>query len=230
MKKFIAIEGLDGVGKSTQIDLLLKYFKRNNLKYKYLHFPRLEIGCFGKLISKFLRGEFGKLEIVDPYLVSLIYAGDRKDAKITIKEWLVNEYFVIVDRYVYSNIAFQCAKIMDVDKKEELKKWILDFEYIYNRIPKPDLSIYLNVPFTFVKKALKNDRSGLDREYLKGKKDIHESSLELQKNVEFEYQSLGRSQKDFYIIDCHDRNGLILSPNSIHKKIIKQLKDLDIIE
>ena len=68
--KFFVIEGVDGAGKSTQIKLLTDFFQRKGLRCKYLHFPRTEEPYFGELIARFLRGEFGSLSEVDPYLVS----------------------------------------------------------------------------------------------------------------------------------------------------------------
>ena len=105
--RFLVIEGLDGSGKSTQVDLLCKYLESGNIRYKYLHFPRLETGVYGKLIARFLRGEMGNIDQVDPYLVALIFAGDRLDAKEMVSSWIENDYLVIIDRYVYSNR--QCA-------------------------------------------------------------------------------------------------------------------------
>ncbi|SDT86518.1 dTMP kinase [Desulfobacula phenolica] len=223
--RFIVIEGLDGAGKSTQIKLLKNYFNKNEIKYKYLHFPRSGEGYYGDLIAKFLRGEFGSLDSVDPYLVALIYAGDRDDAKKKITGWLENKYFVIVDRYVYSNIAFQCAKLDDESKKNELEHWILEFEYFYNKIPKPDLSIYLHVPFSFVETELKKVRVGKDRVYLNGKSDIHEASINLQKNVEQEYLRVVNKYNDFKMINCLDTNGSILSSDAIHNKMMLLVKN-----
>jgi len=96
--RFIVIEGLDGSGKSTQMRLLKDYLKKKSIAYKYLHFPRLEEGIYGKLVARFLRGEMGPIDQVDPYLVALIFAGDRREAASQIRKWLDKGYLVIVDR------------------------------------------------------------------------------------------------------------------------------------
>ena len=109
MNKFIVLEGLDGSGKSTQTAMLKSYFDEQNIDYKYLHFPQTHTPYFGDLISRFLRGELGKIDEVDPYLVAMLYAGDRYDASSEIREWLNIGSMVLVDRYVMSNSAFQTA-------------------------------------------------------------------------------------------------------------------------
>ncbi|MEA3479943.1 MAG: thymidylate kinase, partial [Bacteroidota bacterium] len=91
--------------------LLREHLEKSAVPYKYLHFPRLEVGVYGDLIARFLRGEMGANDQVDPYLVALIFAGDRTDASTQIRQWMDEGKLVIVDRYVYSNIAFQCAKL-----------------------------------------------------------------------------------------------------------------------
>ena len=149
--RFLVIEGLDGSGKSTQLKLLREHLEQNAVPYKYLHFPRLEEGVYGELIARFLRGEMGGNDQVDPYLVALLFAGDRADASSRIKKWMDEGNLVIVDRYVYSNIAFQCAKLASLKEQEGLRDWILEFEYGYNKLPRPDLNLYLNVPFEFTR-------------------------------------------------------------------------------
>ena len=143
------IEGLDGSGKSTQIKLIMKHLEDRGIVYRYLHFPRTDSPFFGELIARFLRGDFGSIGSVDPYLVAMLYAGDRKDAMEEINEWLAKGYMVLLDRYVYSNIAFQCAKLKDSKQQEQLRNWILDLEFSYYKIPKPEINILLDVPFSF---------------------------------------------------------------------------------
>ena len=119
MKLFV-IEGLDGAGKSTQIQLLKEFFLKQGYICEYLHYPRTEAPYFGELIARFLRGEFGEIGDVDPYLVAMLYAGDRKDASELISGWLKKGNIVILDRYTYSNIAYQCAKLADPGRAGQL--------------------------------------------------------------------------------------------------------------
>ncbi|NMB50929.1 MAG: thymidylate kinase, partial [Bacteroidales bacterium] len=102
--KLIVIEGIDGSGKSTQIKLLKDYLTQRGYRCEFLHFPQTDAPFFGELISRFLRGEFGTLDKVDPWLVAMLYAGDRKDASNLIRGWLENGNLVLLDRYTYSNI------------------------------------------------------------------------------------------------------------------------------
>jgi len=219
MNKFVAIEGLDGCGKSTQIKLLAKYLDLKGIKHKYLHFPRTNTPVYGEMIASFLRGDFGDVRSVDPYFVAFLYAGDRKNAKPIIEDWLSQNYFVIVDRYVYSNIAFQCAKVDTLEEKDKLKKWLIELEYGYNKIPSPSVSIFLHVPFEFIVSKLVEKRAGSDRIYLNGKEDIHESSIELQKKVESEYLKLAAIYEDFCIVNCSTKDNKMLQPRRIRSEI-----------
>lgn len=220
---FLVIEGLDGSGKSTQLKLLREYLEQHAVPYRYLHFPRLEEGIYGELVARFLRGEMGSNDQVDPYLVALIFAGDRADASETIRQWMEDGNLVIVDRYVYSNIAFQCAKLASREEQNRLRDWILEFEFGYNHLPKPDLNLYLNVPIEFTRRQLKNPRNGEDRAYLKGERDIHEENLGFQEQVRQVYLSLQEYVEDLKIINCTDASGNMLPPEGISKLIIQQI-------
>lgn len=221
---FIVLEGIDGAGKSTQIKMLQDLLAERDIAYEYLHFPRFDAPVYGELIARFLRGEMGEVNQVDPYLVALIYAGDRADAAPMIRQWLAEGKFVIVDRYVYSNVGYQCAKLPEADACETLRRWIVDLEYGHYAIPRPDVSVFLDVPFGFTRRKLCETREGDDRSYLNGKQDIHESSLDLQRSVREVYLSQAAHDSAFRIVECADPDGNMLPPTEIFKKIIRELQ------
>jgi dTMP kinase len=224
MKLFV-VEGLDGAGKSTQIRLLKEFFSGKGYNCEYLHFPRTEAPYFGELIARFLRGEFGSLNEVDPWLVAMLYAGDRKDASGIIEGWLKKGKVVLLDRYTYSNIAYQCAKLNDTEDRDALLKWILELEFRHFSIPVPDLNIFLDVPFSFTERKLNSSRTGSDREYLNGTKDIHEESLAFQKKVREIYLHVAATDKRLCIVSCSDGKGKMLTPELIFNRIINILNE-----
>ena len=112
------IEGLDGSGKSTQVKRLRKYLESVAGPLEYIHFPRYDAPVYGDLISRFLRGDFGDNETVHPQLGALIFAEDRHGAAPMMKKTLAEGGSVLLDRYVYSNIAYQCAKLKDEEGKD----------------------------------------------------------------------------------------------------------------
>ncbi len=226
---FIVIEGLDGSGKSTQIRLLQEYLEQNGIVFKYIHFPRTESGLFGDLIAKFLRGELGKIKEVNPYLISMIYAADRQDAKEEMLNCISEGNLLLVDRYVMSNVAYQCAKLDTTNQKRELKDWIYKLEYTNYRIPKPDLNIFLDVPFKFTIEKLSNSRSGNERDYLKGRKDIHEADLNFQKKVRQIYLEQAKTEKNLKVISCYDDQKRMLKPEEIIRRITCLLKKKNFI-
>ena len=228
MKLFV-IEGVDGAGKSTQIKLLKDFFSKRGYACEYLHFPRTETPFFGELIARFLRGEFGSLNEVDPYLVAMLYAGDRKDAASMINNWLSEDKIVLLDRYTYSNIAYQCAKLKDKPEQDKLMHWILSLEYDHFAIPKPNLNIFLDVPFAFAEKNLSKTRTGDDRMYLNGNRDIHEESMTFQKMVRDIYLRVSRTDNTLAVVDCSNSNGIMLPSAEIFNLIIKVLNEKTLI-
>lgn len=216
---FIVLEGLDGAGKSTQIKLLQRLFAERGRLCAYLHFPRFDAPVYGELIARFLRGEFGTAETVDPYLVALLYAGDRADAARQLRAWLDEGRVVLLDRYLYSNVAYQCAKLPAGAARDRLRRWILDLEYGYYRIPEPDLSLFLDVPFAFTASKLTARREGDDRDYLHGAADVHESSLALQRSVREVYLDIARDDRRLRVVDCADASGAMKSPEAIFAAI-----------
>ncbi len=228
MKLFV-IEGLDGAGKSTQINLLRNYLAGRSYSCEYLHFPRTGSPWFGELIARFLRGEFGSLNDVDPYLVAMLYAGDRRDASDIISGWLSKGKIVILDRYTYSNIAYQCAKLSTPAERERLRNWILDLEFRHFGIPEPGLNIFLDVPFRFTENKLTRERNGVDRSYLNGRNDIHESSLDFQKKVREVYLTVSETDDRLAVVPCSSEDGSMMSADGIFERIIELLKKRSLI-
>ena len=216
----IVLEGLDGAGKSTQLKMLCEWLQGRGDKLKYLHFPRYDAPVYGELISNFLKGEYGGNDAVHPQLVALLFAEDRRDAATQIREWLGDGCCVVLDRYVYSNIAFQTSKLADPDKAAKLREWIFNLAYNIFDIPRPDLNLFLDVPIGFVESRLNHQRSGSDRDYLDGAQDIHEADIEFQKKVRAVYLACCASDPGFIRIDCADPStGDILPPEPIFEMI-----------
>jgi dTMP kinase len=226
---FIVIEGLDGAGKSTQLKLLEDFLLNRGKPCESLHFPRTDSPFFGELVARFLRGELGKLEQVDPYVVALLYAGDRKDAAGIINQWLNDGKTILLDRYVYSNIAFQCAKLNRIEDQRKLRNWIYDLEFNYFGIPKPDLNIFLDVPFEFTKSKLTENRDGEDRDYLKGSVDIHEENLSFQEKVRMVYLDQAVFDPNYTVINCSDQDGGMEDKHLIFDKIVKSVVERSIV-
>ncbi|MCQ2137289.1 MAG: dTMP kinase [Bacteroidales bacterium] len=220
----IVLEGLDGAGKSTQRDMISQHLAADGLQVDHLHFPRYDASVFGGMIGAFLRGDYGKIDQVDPHLVALLFAEDRHEAAADLRSRLEQGRCVILDRYVYSNIAYQGAKAGSKSAAEEMREWIFNLEYNHFGIPKPDLNLFLDVPISFVDDKLHNAREGSERDYLEGKSDIHEADIEFQKKVRAIYLRQCELDSSFIRIDCSDEAGHMLPAERIFEKIRKILK------
>lgn len=220
----IVLEGLDGAGKSTQIRMLTDWLQAAGKKVYYLHFPRFDAPVSGPLIARYLRGDFGPVDRVHPMLVALLFAEDRRLAADGIRRRLAAGEAVLLDRYVYSNVAFQCAKAADRREAELLRNWILDTEFRDFGIPEPDLNLFLDVPIGFVGRKLSETRTGDDRAYLEGKVDIHEADLDFQVRVREVYRQECVRNSRLLRIDCQDETGDMASAATIFARIREQVE------
>ena len=203
----IVLEGLDGAGKSTQVRMLKDYLASRPGGLEYIHFPRYDAPVYGELISRFLRGDFGDNDSVHPQLVALLFAEDRHGAVPQIREALEAGKTVLLDRYVYSNIAYQCAKLDDEAEADRLRKWIFTTEFSLFGEPKPDVNI------------LSKQREGEDRDYLEGARDIHEASIAFQQRVKSMYLRQAAEDPSLQVVDCSDEQGHMLPSDCIFAKI-----------
>lgn len=223
--KLIAFEGLDASGKSTQIKLLLRALAIRHIRYESIRFPRTAIRGYGEAIAMFLRGEFGTVADVNPYLIAALFASDRETAKTQIAQMLETNDIVIADRYAYSNFAFQAAKITTRQNKRRFLKWIGHLEFDVNNIPRPDLSVFFDASVDFVTRNLIRRSTGDQRSYLRGQSDIHEQALDLQEKVALEYRTLSAQDPNFVTISVGDNR----PPKKIHQELLKVLESRGVL-
>ncbi len=138
--KLIVIEGIDGAGKRTQANLLARAFQQRGVPFVRFSFPRYE-SSFGRLIARFLNGEFGPLPAVDAHFSAVLYAGDRFEAKPELEAALNAGQAVVTDRYIASNLAHQAARV-PAERRPEFILWLRQLEYGIYRLPAEDLVIY----------------------------------------------------------------------------------------
>jgi len=218
--KLIVLEGADASGKGTQAKQISKYFLENNLSYDYFHFPMYGHNQFSELIAMFLRGEFGNVDEVDPLFVANIYAMDRFRFLPELEKALENKDVVLLDRYVYSNIAYQCAKFENKIDRQRMREWIHGFEFGFLNLPYPDLNLFLDVPIQVTRKRLEQQKDRKDREYLQGKEDIHEVNLDFQKRVRENYLISMEGGVNCKIIPCVIQP---ITPEEIFASYVKYL-------
>lgn len=219
--KLVVIDGTDGSGKGTQTDLLLKYLDEKKKKNKYIDFPRYYTSFHGKMVGRYLKGEFGSLNSASPYLTSLFYAMDRLTARDEIIDWLEEGNTVVANRYTTSSMAFQTARI-DKEHREEFLKWLYEMEYKEHKLPKEDVVIFLYVPVDISQKLIEQ-KAG--REYMKGKKkDINEADVAYQKEVLKLYLQLAKKYPHWEVIRCVDAKGKLLTVEKVHGKVVAALK------
>ena len=214
MGKIIVIEGIEGSGKETQSKLLVESLNKMGIKSIEFSFPmydtptgRIFKDCLLNNNNYFNEG----IDSLDPELVCLYTAADRKYNINKIKEYLDNDYIVVINRYTSSNMATQGSKYSDSDERFYMYQWIDKLEYWLLKLPKPDYTILLNMPYKY-SNQLSFDLTKEDSKQNR----VLEAYLEL------------AGLYNWDIIDCIDENKE-KTIDEIHKEIIELLKDKSII-
>jgi dTMP kinase len=224
--KLIVIEGTDGSGKGTQVELLGKKLLELSVPFEVADFPQYVGNIYGKTVGRYLKGEFGQLESVNPYLVSLAYAGDRMVAKDKLWGWLNSGKLVIANRYVISNKIYMSARLPKNERKAYLD-WEDELEYNANGIPREDLVVFLHVPPDISQNNLTQKGS---RQYMGGEgKDIHEADLTFQDKVRQVYLEFAKREPNWAFIECTE-NGQMRTREDIHQEIVHVLKSRGILK
>jgi dTMP kinase len=198
--KLIAVEGIDGSGKRTQVELLEKALIADGHSVYSTGFPQYD-SWFGKMVGQFLNGDFGALETVDPHFSALLYAGDRFEAKPRLEAALHQNRIVLADRYIASNLAHQTARVPAAER-ESFVAWIEHLEYNLYQLPREAMVLYLRVPPRQAQ-VLVGRKS--PRSYTSEKKDILEASLRHLEEASAMYDNLSR-RSNWVTIPCFDES------------------------
>lgn len=218
MGKLIVLEGTDGSGKSTQFRLLAQHLAKDGCTFQELVFPQYSQPS-SALIRMYLGGEFGtNPSDVNAYAASAFYAVDRY---ASYKKVWGNFYeqggLVLSDRYTTSNAVHQASKEPE-GKREAFLEWLYDFEYKRLGLPRPDLTIYLDVPTAFTEKLLRGREQNTNTQA-----DIHERDMAYLAAC----REMGRAAAEFYgwtVIDCVC-NGAMRSIEEIHAEIYSHVRN-----
>ncbi len=217
--KFIVIDGIDGSGKATQTKLLAKRLTKAGIKTKTIAFPRYGQNFFGSLIGEYLAGAYGDFSEIDPRVASVLYAADRYESSAQIRAWLEAGYVVLADRYVSANQIHQGGKIKDLKEREKFMAWLAKMEFSVFKIPKPDLVIYLDVPFEVSREWLTQKIAQRSKKkYLKGRKDVAEENLTYLKNSRASALALAAKQRDWERIECCQKM-VCLPPEAVSDRV-----------
>lgn len=200
--KLIVIEGTDCSGKETQTKKIVERLERDNIKCVRFSFPNYDSPT-GKIVGGPYLGKericdcwFDEGAVnVDPKVTSLYFAADRKYNISKINDLLKQGINVILDRYIYSNLAHQGGKIKEKNSRYEMYKWLEKLEFELLELPKADIRVFLHMPYDVSLKLKKNREESLDQ---------HELSKEHLLMAENAYKELAELY-DFKTIECNDK-------------------------
>ena len=218
MGKLIVIEGTDGSGKSTQFKALTQRLQEENTAFKTLVFPRYSEES-SALIRMYLSGQFGsRPDDVNAYAAASFFAVDRYASyKQDWGNWYEEGGLIVSDRYTTSNAVHQASKEPE-EKQQEFLGWLYEFEYDRLGLPRPDLTIYLDVPTDFTEKLMRSREAATNT-----KADIHEQDLSYLATC----RRTGRAAAAFYgwtVIDCV-KDGVMRSIEDIHEEIYRHVME-----
>ena len=217
--KFLAIEGIDGAGKRTQIELLCRLLRKRGVAFTRFSFPRYT-SFYGRMVGRFLNGDFGRLPDVDAHFSALLYAGDRLEARHELERALAKGRVVVADRYAASNLAHQSARVPP-RQREAFLKWLLELEYKVHGIPREGLVVLLRVPAAQAQRLVERKAQ---RGYTRKKKDIQEADLKHLEEAAKVYDRLARGPR-WLTIECFDTAaGKLRPPEEIHLDVVKKIE------
>lgn len=222
---FIVIDGTDGSGKATQVELLRKRLLKEGKTVKTVDFPEYENNFFGSFIGHCLTEQYYNFSHLHPKIASVLYAADRWESKEQIEAWLKKGYTVLANRYVSANQIHQGGKITDAKKRKDFLKWLDKMEYEVFKIPRPDIVLYLSVPLAVSQRLMKERDKKSVRNYKGKKQDVHEADPTHLENARNSALKLVKELNNFVKIDCAPK-GEIMQREEVHELVYQQIKKL----
>lgn len=213
----IAIEGIDGSGKGTQAARLVESLRNAGRSAALFGFPRYTETFFGKRVGEFLNGCYGALEAVDPLLVALLFAGDRFESRDRLAQLCRDHEFVILDRYIASNIAHQAAK-REGDERARLVQLIQQLEREVYELPQADRVILLDLPAETARELVARKAR---RDYTDSVADLQEADTHYQRRVRELYLELSRSEPGWRVVSVTDDAGSLRTVESIAEDVLR---------
>lgn len=213
MGKIIVIEGVNDSGKETQSKLLAKTLKEEGYKVVEFSFPMYKSPT-GKIFKNCVLGKDGNgyfeegYENLDPYVVCLYTAADRKYHKEKIERYLKNDYIVILNRYTSSNMAHQGSRYSNSEERFYMYQWIDKLEYWLLKLPKPDCTILLKVPAKYLNQLSEKQVAFNFQEDIFDQDSVLKAYIELSELYNWDS------------IDCVSNNKM-KSVEEIHEEIMK---------
>lgn len=216
--KLIVFEGAsDGIGKSTQLELLRKRLEDEGYVIVSHHFPTYDT-YHGAPVEEYLSGNLGSIDELSPYFINSLYAVDRACAWQSKLKPLYEEGKVLLfDRYTTSSLMYQSAKIKDIDEKIKFLDYVTDFEYTKLGIQEPDVVVFLTAPFDMVA-SMRNGR--IDNDGIKN--DLHERDVTYLKEV-YDNAMFVANHLSWDIVNCNNGDSL-RSREDIHDEVYRLVK------
>ncbi len=221
--KLIVIDGTDGSGKATQVELLRKRLVKEGKTVKIVDFPEYYKNFFGQFIGHCLSEQYFNFVNVHPKIASVLYAADRWESSKQIEAWLKKGYIVLANRYVSSNQIHQGGKITDTKKRKDFLRWLDDMEHRVFGIPRPDIVVFLSVPIKVTLGLMKTRDAEHSRAYLRRKTDVHENDQRFLENSRKSAMKLISELNNFIKIDCTAKNAM-RTREDIHMDVYKEVK------
>ncbi len=217
--KIIVIDGGANIGKATQADMLMNRLMNEGYSVGKMDFPRYNQNTIGHLLNDLVDKHPEAVKQLPPKALALLFAADRFESKKQIDEWIKEGRVIIFDRYVSANMLHQGSKIADVDAREEFFGWVQHVEYEIFGMPRPHLTVYLDVPPNESEKLLGYvEELGVVVTQMEDQAKVHQAKVS--ECARF----LSAAERNWVTVQCLLDGGL-RERDHIHEEVYKVVKE-----